>query len=89
MDPAVIAALFQFTPTLNLTSRLSDIKVPTLIIAGGSAKQGPIEQVERATDLIPDCRRSVLDGLPFNVMTVAPQRCVAETPAFIQEVEAR
>jgi pimeloyl-ACP methyl ester carboxylesterase len=89
MDPAVISGLFRFTPTLDLTDRLSDMNVPTLIIAGGGAKQGPIEQVERAVDLIPDCRLTVLDGLPFNVMTVAPERCVAETLAFIGEIEAR
>jgi pimeloyl-ACP methyl ester carboxylesterase len=84
-----LGALFRWSGTLDLTGQLPGIKVPTLIIAGSDARQGTIEQVRDAARVIPDCRLAVLDGMPFNVMSAAPDRCVAETLRFIADVRAR
>ena len=59
-----------------------------MIIAGAAAQQGTIETIRQAERLIPTCRLAVLDGLPYNVMSAAPQRCVAETLRFIDDVQA-
>ena len=83
-----LGALFRFNMNIDLTDQLANIKVPTLIIAGGEARQGTIETIRQAQRLIPNCRLAVLDGLPYNVMSAAPERCVAETLRFIEDVRA-
>lgn len=83
-----LGALFRFNMNIDMTGELSKIAVPTLIIAGGAARQGTIETIRQAERLIPQCRLTVLDGLPYNVMSAAPGRCVAETVRFIADVQA-
>jgi hypothetical protein len=39
--------------------------------------------------MIPRCRLAVLDGLPYNVMSASPERCVAETLRFLDDVRDR
>jgi hypothetical protein len=63
--------------------------VPTLILAGADARQGTIAHARHAAEMIPDCRLAVLEGMPFNVMSAAPERCVAETLRFIDKITAR
>lgn len=84
-----LGALFRWNATLNLEDQLAGMKVPTLIIAGSDARQGTIEHAYHAAKVIPDCKLVVLDGMPFNVMSAAPDRCVAETMKFIADVRAR
>jgi 3-oxoadipate enol-lactonase len=81
--------LRRYTATLDLTDLLPKIKIPTLIIAGSAAQQGPIENNRKAEKLIPDCRLVVLEGMPFNVMTASPEPCVAATIKFLDEVTRR
>jgi pimeloyl-ACP methyl ester carboxylesterase len=81
-----LGALFRFNADLDLTDRLHEIAAPTLIIAGTEARQGTIEDARLAARLIPTCRLAVLDGMPFNVMSAAPARCVAETLRFLDDV---
>ena len=83
-----LGALFRFNMNIDMTDQLARIRVPTLIIAGGDARQGTIETIRQAERLIPGCRLAVLDGLPYNVMSAAPERCVAETVKFIEDVRA-
>jgi len=83
-----LGALFRFNADLDLTDRLHEIAVPTLIVAGSDARQGTIEDARVAARLIPACRLAVLDGMPFNVMSAAPSRCVAETLRFLDDVRA-
>jgi pimeloyl-ACP methyl ester carboxylesterase len=84
-----LAALFSWAPGLDLTNQLAGIKVPTLILAGSAAAQGTIGQTRLAADAIPKCRLVVLDGMPFNVMTAAPEQCVAATLQFLNDVRRR
>lgn len=84
-----LGALFRFNMHLDMTEHLPGIKAPTLIISGSEARQGTIETMREAMRLIPDCELSVLEGLPYNVMSADPARCVAETIRFIDSVCAR
>jgi 3-oxoadipate enol-lactonase len=88
MSPAFLAALFRFNAGLDLSEQLPMIRAPTLVIAGSEARQGTIETVRRGADLIPQCRLAVLDGMPFNVMSASPERCVAETLRFLDDLRA-
>lgn len=83
-----LGALFRFNRDLDLTSELPKITPPTLLIAGGDARQGTVETVRRGAAMIPRCRLAVLDGLPYNVMSASPERCVAETLRFLDDVRA-
>lgn len=89
MSGRFLGALFRWIETLDLTDQLAGIGVPTLIIAGSAARQGTIEHTRQAARMIPDCRLAVLEGMPFNVMSAAPQRCVAETLAFLGDLRTR
>lgn len=88
MQGHVLASLFRFCDTLDLTDRLPLVQVPTLILAGSRAQQEPVESVRKAAGIIPHCRLVVLEGMPFNVMSAAPERCVEETLRFFEDVRA-
>lgn len=81
-----LASLFSWAPSLDLTDQLPGVKVPTLILAGSAAAQGTIGQTRLAAEAMPNCRLVVLDGMPFNVMTAAPEQCVAATLQFLKDV---
>jgi len=83
-----LAALFRFNADLDLTAQLPLIEPPTLLIAGSDARQGTIESARLGARLIPQCRLAVLEGMPFNVMSASPERCVAETLHFLDDVRA-
>ena len=84
-----LGALFRFNMHLDMTAHLPGMKVPCLLIAGSAAKQGTLETIREAQSMIPDCDVTVLEGLPYNVMSADPERCVAATIAFIDKIGAR
>jgi pimeloyl-ACP methyl ester carboxylesterase len=81
--------VFRYIKGLDLSDRLPDVKVPTMILAGDRAVQAPIAAVRHAAEVMPDCRLVVLKGKPFNVMSSAPEACVDATLRFIESVRAR
>jgi 3-oxoadipate enol-lactonase len=83
-----LGALFRFNRNLDLTAELPKISVPSLLIAGAEARQGTVETVRRGAEMIPRSRLAVLDGLPYNVMSASPERCVAETLRFLDDVRS-
>lgn len=84
-----LGALFRFNMNLDMTDRLPMMRVPCLIISGSEARQGTIETMREAVRAMPDCALEVLDGLPYNVMSADPDRCVAATVRFIEQVRHR
>jgi hypothetical protein len=54
-----------------------------LLLAGSASRQETVGNLVRATELLPDCRLVLFDGMPFNVMNACPDECVAETMKFI------
>ena len=80
----LLVKVFEFAPTVDLTDLLPKIQAPTLIIAGGAAKQEPIETVKRGADLIPKCELVILENAPFNVMNNRPGECVMATLDFLK-----
>ncbi|MGD1066588.1 MAG: alpha/beta hydrolase [Vulcanimicrobiaceae bacterium] len=84
-----LAKVFRYIKDLDLSDRLPEVVVPTLILAGGAAVQAPMADIRRAAESMPDCRLAVIEGKPFNVMNAAPQECLRETVAFIDAVGRR
>ena len=81
-----MAALFRFNHDLDLTPRLPRIHAPTLLISGTQGQQGTLASAREACGSIPNCRLAVLEGMPFNVMSAAPNACVRETLRFLDDV---
>jgi pimeloyl-ACP methyl ester carboxylesterase len=84
-----LAELFRFNRSINLTDLLPKIATPTLVLAGGAARQGSLENVRTAEKLMPDLSVVILEGLPYNVMTSSPERCVAATLEFLDGLAKR
>jgi 3-oxoadipate enol-lactonase len=84
-----LVKVFRYIKGLDLSDRLPEVRVPTLILAGDQAVQAPIAAVQRAAHVMPDCRLVVIEGKPFNVMSSAPEQCVNATLRFIESVGAR
>lgn len=83
----VLAQLFERCANLDLSDRLPLVTVPTLAICGSKADQAPVERVRQGVATMPQGRLEILEGMPFNVMTVAPERCTELTLAFLGEVD--
>jgi pimeloyl-ACP methyl ester carboxylesterase len=85
MDWRLLAKLFRFSPTLDLTALLPQVGQPTLLMGGSLAQQGSLALLRKAADLIPDCELRIFEGMPFNVMTSCADACVAETVRFLRQ----
>jgi 3-oxoadipate enol-lactonase len=84
MPSWLLVKVFEYSPTVDLTGLLPKIQAPTLILAGGAAKQEPIETVKKGADLIPNCETVVFENAPFNVMNNRPRECVMATLDFLK-----
>lgn len=85
---ALLAAVFRYNQTLDQSAILPQVTTPSLVIAGSEGRQGTLEHTLIGVRQMPNCRLAVLDGMPFNVMSAAPERCVAETLRFLDDLRA-
>jgi pimeloyl-ACP methyl ester carboxylesterase len=76
--------LFEYSVDLDQTDRLQHFKAPALIISGTNAQQATADATRRATELMPNCKAVLMEGMPFNVMTACPQACIAAAKDFLQ-----
>jgi pimeloyl-ACP methyl ester carboxylesterase len=79
----LLAKVFRYASTVDLTPRLKDVKAPTLILAGTESKQDTIESVRAAIGNMPNAKLVAIEGAPFNVMTARPQECITATMDFL------
>ncbi len=80
----LLMKVFRYGQKLDLTDKLADVVVPTLILGGTAAKQDTAESLQRANRVMPRSKLVLFEGMPFNVMTACPQACVAETMKFLE-----
>lgn len=85
----ILANIFRYIKGLDLSDRLGEVRVPTLILAGELAVQAPIADVKKAAARMPDCRLEIIAGVPFNVMNAAPRQSLEKTLAFLASVSRR
>jgi len=84
VPPELLIKVFRYGQKLDLTDKLADVVVPTLILGGTAAKQDTAESLRRANLVMPHSKLVLFEGMPFNVMTACPQACVAETMTFLE-----
>jgi 3-oxoadipate enol-lactonase len=83
--------LFELIPMMrevDQTSRLHEIRQPTLAVVPGDDPHIARAQYE-ALRAIPDCRFMVYEGYPHNIVDAVPERCAQELLRFLIEHEGR
>ncbi|HEX2174079.1 MAG TPA: alpha/beta hydrolase [Dehalococcoidia bacterium] len=63
--------------------RLSEVRVPTLILAGENSPIARREQMEQMRQRLPSARLQIFAGYGHGINLIAPERCVAEIRAFL------
>ena len=76
-------AQFDATTRFDCTSRLPQIKAPTLIVHGTSDHIAPLATAEQMHELVPDSRLVLIDGGHLAPLLTAHQRVVAEISRFL------
>jgi pimeloyl-ACP methyl ester carboxylesterase len=87
MIPAhLIASIIRMVsnPAFDLTPRLAEIKVPTLLLSPGAAPSAPLEEQQMMARTIPDCEQVVFEGAPHMIALDMPQECAAATLDFVR-----
>lgn len=80
----LLAKVFRFAASLDLTPRLADVKAPTLVLAGSESQQTPVESIRRGVELMPRAELTVFAGAPLNVMNARPADSIKATLAFLE-----
>lgn len=81
----LLAKVFRYASTIDLTPRLKEVKARTLVLAGTESRQDTIESVRAAIGNMPKAKLVALEGAPFNVMTARPKECIKATLEFLAE----
>lgn len=80
----LLAKTFLYANQLDLTDRLSQIAVPTLLLSGSAAEQISMASAKAGAALIPNSEFISIPNAPMNVMNARAQECVKATLAFLQ-----
>jgi 3-oxoadipate enol-lactonase len=76
-------AQFDATTRFDCTSRLPQIKAPTLIVHGRSDHIAPLALAEQMRELVPNSRLVLIDGGHLAPLLTEHQRVVAEISTFL------
>jgi pimeloyl-ACP methyl ester carboxylesterase len=87
-DPAAIGDCYAWMLSSGLEPHLGDIRVPTLIVAGGKDMQ-PVDAVRRDANGIKGCRFELFEDTGHFVPVESPQKFVDLLTSFIKEVSTR
>jgi len=85
MDPVAIDGCWAWIMSPELEPRLGEIKVPTLIFAGGK-DMIPLDVTRRTADGIPGCRLEVFEENGHMLHMEGPGRFVELLTRFITEI---
>lgn len=87
MIPAhLIASIFRMVcdPSFDLTPRLAEISIPTLLLSPGAAPSAPLEEQQMMARTIPNSEQVVFEGAPHMITWDMPEECAAATLDFIK-----
>jgi pimeloyl-ACP methyl ester carboxylesterase len=88
-SPRVVAEVLGPAARIDLSPLLPEIKVPTLMIDGGSDLLASGDAVKRWQKLIPDSELVVLPGNLYHVAASKPDECVSALLHFLKRNTAR
>ncbi|NGX17464.1 pimeloyl-ACP methyl ester esterase BioH [Wenzhouxiangella sp. XN24] len=87
-DPRALAAGLTILATLDLRTRLEEVRQPTLVIAGERDRLTPAEAGRRLATALPDGRLLVMPGAAHAPFLACPDDFVAAVTAFLPGAQA-
>ena len=86
MPASLLISMFEAATTLDQTERLPLVTAPALILCGTLAQQATADSMALAQKRMPHATLVMLEGMPFNVMTAAPQTCIDAAKNFLKNL---
>jgi pimeloyl-ACP methyl ester carboxylesterase len=71
----------------DVYDKLSEIKVPTLLLAGDKSPLCPLEQQRYMEQQIPNAKLVVFEGFGQGIHLLVPDRCTEEALKFLDEID--
>ncbi|MFQ5946228.1 MAG: alpha/beta fold hydrolase [Anaerolineae bacterium] len=82
-SPQVMAGIFRYVGTMDITAMLPQIKAPTLIITSDGSALASVETVRDWQKRIPHSRLLVLPSSAYHLAAAMPEECAEATLKFI------
>lgn len=82
-SPQVMAGIFRYVRTMDITALLPQITVPTLVITSDKSTLAPVETVREWQTRMPNSRLLVLPSSAYHLAAALPEECAAATLKFI------
>jgi 3-oxoadipate enol-lactonase len=82
-SPQVMAGIFRYVGTMDITALLPQITVPTLVITSDKSTLAPVETVRDWQTRIPNSRLLVLPSSAYHLAAALPEECAAATLKFV------
>jgi 3-oxoadipate enol-lactonase len=79
----VMAGIFRYVGTMDITAMLPQIKTPTLIITSDGSALAPVEIVRDWQKRIPNSHLLVLPSSAYHLAAAMPEECAEATLKFI------
>ncbi len=83
----VAVSLMRVFQVVDVSERLSEIKVPTLLLAGDKSHICPLDQQRFMKKKIPNAKLVVFKGIGQGIPLLMPDRCTKEMLKFLQSID--
>jgi pimeloyl-ACP methyl ester carboxylesterase len=83
----VAVKIMRFVQVADVSERLSEVKVPTLLMVGDRSSLCPLDQQRFMQQRIPKAKLVVFEGVGQGIHLLMPDRCTEETLKFLATVK--
>ena len=83
----VLQGLCRLVPSLDVEPLLSQVRVPTLVLAPANSPLTPLSEQLMIRDRIPGARIAVIEGSGHEIYVESPQECMDAVLKFIHSLE--
>jgi pimeloyl-ACP methyl ester carboxylesterase len=80
----VLQGLCRMVPSVNITPLLSQVKVPTLVLAPARSPITPLSEQVMIRDSIPGARIAVVEGRGHEIYVDEPEACISALLKFLR-----
>lgn len=82
----VAVSLMRVFQVADVSERLSEIKVPTLLLVGDKSPINPLDQQRFMQKKIPNAKLVIFEGIGQGIHLLMPDRCTEEMLKFLQTI---
>jgi len=83
----VAVKIMRFVQVADVSERLSEVKVPTLLLVGDRSPLCPLDQQRFMQQNIPNAKLVVFEGVGQGIHLLMPERCTGEMLRFLQTID--